>query len=118
MIDAVLARLEAANCEIDPYFDRLALDELITNAIVHGNGEDPKKKVTVRALSSPDHWGVEVADEGAGFDWQSHLESVKDHPDPSASSGRGIALIQGTGAEIFFLDGGRKTVIVRKRLQE
>ena len=111
----VLARLEELGCRTDPYFDRLSIDEALSNAVVHGNRRDPRKTVSVRAFVRPERWGVEVSDEGEGFDWKAWLERLREGTDPYAMSGRGIALIIASGAEVVFLDGGRRVLIVRKR---
>ena len=42
---------------------RLLVSELVTNAVRHGRG-----KITLRARLSEDRLGVEVVDEGTGFD--------------------------------------------------
>src|SRR6187551_3714418 len=70
VIDGSLESLRAAGCSVDPFLDRLALDEAITNAIVHGNQSRASRMVTVRAFAGDEVFGIEVADEGAGFDWK------------------------------------------------
>ncbi|MDZ7772142.1 MAG: ATP-binding protein [Balneolaceae bacterium] len=42
----------------------LALSEAVTNAIVHGNGEDPEKSVTVRSTLDEGRLSISVQDEG------------------------------------------------------
>jgi serine/threonine-protein kinase RsbW len=113
MVEDVLARLQAAGCRIDPFFDQLVLDEAIANAILHGNREDPRKRVSVRAFRKADRWGVEVRDEGEGFPWRARLDAAADPGSIIGPTGRGLALIQASGAELYFLEGGRCVVIVR-----
>jgi serine/threonine-protein kinase RsbW len=113
LVEEVLARLEAAGLKPDPFFDQLVLDEAITNAILHGNREDPARKVFVRAFRKGDRWGVEVRDEGEGFPWRARLAAAAEPDSMTGPSGRGLALIQASGAELYFLDGGRCVVIVR-----
>lgn len=116
MIDKVLERLTERGCQPDPdpYFDRLCLDEALSNAILHGNGNDPKKKVKVRIFCAKNGWGVEIADEGPGFDWKGELKRIREGINNTEASGRGIALILGTGASLEFLDGGRRLLISRR----
>jgi len=114
LIEVVISRLEAAGCKVDRFFDRLCLDEAITNAIVHGNHQDPTKKVRVRVFCSSHRWGFEVVDEGAGFDWKPALERAGRVSDSTASSGRGLALILASGAEVTFLDGGSRIIVQKK----
>ena len=114
MIREVLAKVEEAGFHPDPYFDYLSLDELLINAIVHGNRQDPSRHVTVRVFGGESRWGYEVADEGKGFDWKGLLEKVKEPLDQGRDSGRGLALVLASGAELYFLDGGKRIVFVRK----
>jgi serine/threonine-protein kinase RsbW len=46
----------------------LAVHEIMINAIVHGNGGDPHKKVVVTISRTPDKLTIVIADEGEGFD--------------------------------------------------
>lgn len=113
-IREALERLAALGCRPDPFFDRLCLDELLSNAILHGNREDPLKTVTLRVFRGKGRWGFEVADQGKGFDWEARLRSLKEPLDQSLPSGRGLALVVSSGAEVHFLDGGRRVVVVRR----
>ena len=115
IIEEVLEKLTSLGCPLDPFFDRLFLDELISNAVLHGNGQDPGKRVTVRAFCKKGQWGFEVGDEGSGFDWKAFLEKLKKPLDLARPSGRGLQLILASGAELHFLDGGRRVGVVRKR---
>ncbi len=116
VIDEALRVLEEAGLDPDPFFDRLILDEALENAIVHGNREDPSKEVTLRLFAGRGRWGAEVADEGAGFDWEAALARTRG-PAPTlleGTSGRGLALICRTATQVLFLDGGRRRVMVRE----
>jgi serine/threonine-protein kinase RsbW len=92
----------------------LALREAIANAIVHGNQEDPYKRVYVwcRCTTDGDVW-VTVQDEGEGFD----VETV---PNPTApenlfrGSGRGIYLMKTLMDQVRFEQRGT-AVHLRKR---
>jgi len=119
IIQEVLEHLERAGCPIDPYFDRLFLDEILSNAILHGNSQDPAKLVKVQVFNCGDRWGYDVRDQGKGFRWQDFLKKFEGPPgepiDQSRESGRGLALILYSGAELHFLEGGRRVVVVRKK---
>jgi serine/threonine-protein kinase RsbW len=117
LIERALASLKEAGCAINPFFDRLFLDEIISNAILHGNHQDPTKLVTLRIFASgKDRFGFEVEDQGAGFDFQKAVArgAAPKEEDLIRENGRGIGLIVASGAEIHFLDGGRRVVVVRK----
>lgn len=115
LIEDVLDKLREAGCALDPYFARLTLDEAITNAMLHGNGLDPARKVAVKAYCSRERWGVEVADEGPGYDWEAARQRALAGVDLEGSSGRGLALILSTGADVRFLDRGRRLLITHER---
>jgi serine/threonine-protein kinase RsbW len=90
----------------------LALEEALVNAIKHGNRLDPKKKVRVEAVISPDKVEIFIEDEGPGFD----RSSV---PDPTIEenlekcSGRGILLIEAYMTEVSWDRGGRRLRMVK-----
>jgi anti-sigma regulatory factor (Ser/Thr protein kinase) len=114
VIRDVLAVLSEGGCRLDPYVEWLCLDELISNAIIHGNGEDPRKTVTVRAFRRRDRWGYEIADQGAGLDPETLDAHLRRPPQVTSPGGRGLALVFASGAEIRLLDGGRRVVVVRR----
>jgi serine/threonine-protein kinase RsbW len=71
----------------------MAIREAVTNAVVHGNREDETKEVEVTFSSTPGELGIEVSDQGSGFD----PAAVPDPTDPEnvlKTSGRGIFLIR------------------------
>lgn len=92
----------------------IAVGEALTNAVVHGNHEDPNKRVCVTSRCSEDgEVSIAVHDEGEGFDSLAV-------PDPTApenvlsSHGRGIYLIRTLMDEVAFEQNG--TVLkMRKR---
>lgn len=45
----------------------VALSEAVTNAIVHGNKEDPQKRVKAQAIVKPSEVVFKIKDEGLGF---------------------------------------------------
>ena len=115
VIQDVLEALEEKGYQPDPYFDRLFLDEIISNAIIHGNREDPAKTVTVRAFCDEKRWGFEIADQGKGFGWKAFQKNLDKNANLFKSSGRGLQLVYSSGSEILFLDGGRRIIVVRPR---
>lgn len=93
---------------------RLSLEEAITNAIRHGNGNDLSKLVTVIADVSEIKIRVVVSDQGEGF----IPEAV---PDPTADDfierpcGRGLMLMKAYLDFVEYSDGGRKITMERER---
>jgi serine/threonine-protein kinase RsbW len=94
----------------------VALREALANAIVHGNGEDPRKHVWVTCRCTTDgEVSITVQDEGQGFE----NTTV---PDPTISenrlrmSGRGIYLMKTLMDEVHFEQRGT-VVHMRKRFK-
>jgi serine/threonine-protein kinase RsbW len=100
--DQILDAIAQQNYDPDTTFAiKLSLEEALTNAIKHGNRNDPTKHVTLRYYVGPDRTAIMVADEGPGF----APECV---PDPTADenlerpSGRGIMLMQSYMTRVAF----------------
>ena len=92
----------------------MALREALANAIVHGNQEDPHKRVYVACRCTTDgEVSITVQDEGQGFD----SNAV---PDPTTldnrlvKHGRGIYLMKALMDEVRFEQGGA-VVYMRKK---
>ena len=91
-----------------------ALIEALENAVVHGNCEDPRKRVYVmcRCTAGGDV-SITVQNEGPGFD-------TGTLPDPTASenrlrtSGRGIFLMKALMDEVRFEKGGAVVHMCKK----
>jgi serine/threonine-protein kinase RsbW len=92
----------------------LAAREAAVNAVMHGNQQDPAKKVDFSIELTGDALIIRVADQGQGFDPDSL-------PDPLApenilrGSGRGIFLIRTFMDELKFrrLDSGTELTLVK-----
>ncbi len=71
----------------------IVLTELVNNAILHGNKNQPEKKVILKATYFNDRVVLSVKDEGNGFD----PTTLKDPTDPEnlwKDNGRGIFLVK------------------------
>jgi len=93
---------------------KLALAEALANAILHGNRQDPRKKVQVcGGCERSGELLLAVTDEGAGFDY-------KLIPDPRiennvfSAHGRGLLLIRHIMNAVDFRLGGRRLVMRKK----
>ena len=94
----------------------LVVREALANAVLHGNQNDPNKKVVVAGFCDCEGEGgllLVVRDEGSGFD-------PAEVPDPTTTQsiysghGRGIFLMRHFMDEVRFLNGGSE-VELRKR---
>ena len=92
----------------------ISLTEAVTNAILHGNGSDDNKYVSISLRRKKDALSIRVSDEGPGFD-PCHV------PDPTSPEcleqcgGRGLFLMRNLSDECHFTRGG-STVEMRFRL--
>jgi serine/threonine-protein kinase RsbW len=100
----------------DVFGVRLALEEALVNAIKHGNGMDPDKRVRVKCRIDAHKIRVEIEDEGAGF--------VPDLvPDPTEDEnlekpcGRGIMLMRAFLSKVEYNELGNRVVLEKVREQ-
>jgi anti-sigma regulatory factor (Ser/Thr protein kinase) len=93
----------------------LACDEAITNAMVHGNKNDPEKKVEVQIYISYSRFKMRVRDQGDGFDTSS-LRNPTEGENLLRSSGRGIFLMKSIMDSVEFKDGGRIVELEKRNL--
>jgi serine/threonine-protein kinase RsbW len=94
----------------------MALEESISNAIRHGNKEDPAKRVEVECQISPERFWARITDEGPGF----RPAEVPNCCEPECldlPGGRGLALINAYMTRVQYNDRGN-CVTLEKRLQE
>ncbi|MFW6038880.1 MAG: ATP-binding protein [bacterium] len=96
---------------------RLALEEALSNAIRHGNGEDPTKKVTIEYAVTDQRIEVSIADEGHGFQPDT-LPDPTDDENLARPHGRGVMLMQAYMNEISYNDRGNRVTMVRTREAE
>ena len=100
--------------ERDVFGVRLALEEALVNAIKHGNGMDPGKRVRVSCRVDPDKVWVEIEDEGDGF-------VVDLVPDPTDEEnlekpcGRGIMLMRAFLTKVEYNETGNRVVLEKVR---
>lgn len=96
---------------------RVGVAEALANAMIYGNGSDPRKRVRVQVELSQQAVVMEVYDEGLGFD----LTGI---PDPTLpenldrAGGRGIFLIRELMDEVFYNEPGNCVRMVLRREPE
>jgi len=93
---------------------RMATEEMVVNAIRHGNQCCPDKSVEIKITVTENDFSAAVTDQGEGFD-------PAEVPDPThddnleRSSGRGLALIRNYMDEVTFNDAGNSMTIKKKK---
>ena len=88
--------------------------EALNNAMIHGNGLDPAKRVSFRFTARDGGYDLEVEDQGPGFDWRGFLDF--DPERAFAPNGRGIALSrQLSFATLTYIPPGNAVVVTVTR---
>lgn len=113
LIDEIIEALDEKNLldDEDEIWARLCLDEVIINAIKHGNNENPEKSVTTSLYANEKTWAVRIEDEGKGF-------SEGDVPvgdDEDAEGGRGILLMKSYMNEIWYFNNGSGVQLMKHK---
>jgi serine/threonine-protein kinase RsbW len=96
----------------------LAVHEAVVNAILHGNGKDPRKRVEIAHACQNGALVVCVKDEGRGFDVQRGLQRAREQPCPTSPCGRGLLLMTSLADEVTYNDAGnevRLTKLIKRK---
>jgi serine/threonine-protein kinase RsbW len=93
----------------------IAIREALLNAVIHGNREDPNKRVHVKCRCSVDgEVSIMIRDQGQGFDCYAHTTT----PENLLSTNvRGIHLMQAVMDEVCFDEGGTVVHMRKKAAQ-
>jgi serine/threonine-protein kinase RsbW len=84
----------------------IAITEAVNNAIMHGNSNDPQKKVKIDVETKHDGLVFKVSDQGTGFDY----DSLPDPTEPEnidKPNGRGVFLMKHLADTVAFHDMGK-----------
>ena len=107
LVQEVLATLQSLGwTEHDLFGVHMALEESISNAVRHGNNEDPSKQVHVECQLAEKRFFAKICDEGSGYE----PDSVPDCCCPEnleELGGRGLKLIQHYMTTVEHADCGR-----------
>jgi serine/threonine-protein kinase RsbW len=104
--DVVDEITKECNLEEDPSETfKLILSEAVTNAIVHGNKEDPDKSVHLKVVVSDNSISAEVQDEGNGFNPDEKKDPLQEE-NLLDIGGRGIFLIKQFSDHMEFRENG------------
>lgn len=115
LLDQLLQQLEALEWSRREVFGiRLAVDEALVNANLHGNALDKGKHVHFCCWLSPRKMRVEITDEGPGFDPRC-LPDPTDAAHVSRPCGRGVMLMRAFMSHIEFHQRGNQVVMEKER---
>lgn len=109
----LISALKARNVHEDIIFDiHVAFEEALRNAMIHGNKDNPVKKVIIDIEWTDGTVMLTVEDEGDGFDPDSL-------PDPTLSEnllkerGRGVYLMKHLMDGVTYQNEGRKVIMIK-----
>ena len=93
----------------------IATTEMVNNAIRHGNGNDPSKKVHVKFSKSKSEMRVVVRDDGGGFDPGAIADPLKPE-NLYKESGRGIFIVRMLmdKVDFRFTKAGTEVILIKK----
>ena len=115
LVDRLMRLIEGSQCVPGEEFGvELAVREALENAVVHGNRENPERKVRIRCrCQRGNEISIVVTDQGKGFDFEKAVGNGLT-PDPAAERGRGISLMKAYMDDVHFERDGSE-VHMRKR---
>ena len=115
LVDRLMRLIEGSQCVPGEEFDvELSLREALENAVMHGNQENPERKVRIRCRCQPgNEISIVVTDQGEGFDFETILRNGITS-DPDSEHGRGLQLMKAYMDDVHFERGGSE-VHMRKR---
>jgi serine/threonine-protein kinase RsbW len=115
LVDRLMGVIERARCVPGVEFDvELALREALGNAVVHGNQENPDKKVHIRCrCESGNEISIVVTDEGKGFDFLKTLGNGLTSSTADAH-GHGIQLMRAYMDDVRFERGGSEVRMCKR----
>jgi len=87
---------------------RLIFNELINNAVEHGNAFDGGKLVRISVSVEGNKLAAYVEDEGKGFDYMAVLAAIDAGAGQDGETGRGIKLVRAIADEVTFNGDGNK----------
>lgn len=101
-------------CDDDLFSLRLAMDEALINAIMHGNGGSEHKRVFVDLNACKNTIQIRIRDEGNGFDINTLFDPTEDDHIHD-THGRGVFLIRRFMTEVTFNEKGNEIMFTLQR---
>jgi len=109
----VLKECQWRGIEDDARLENVAicLEELLSNAFIHGNREDENRRIRVRMAFDAEKFVLFVKDEGEGFDGESYLEEIREEQ-PTIPEKRGLFIADLLMDELRFNKKGNEVTAV------
>ncbi|QEC51591.1 serine/threonine-protein kinase RsbW [Anseongella ginsenosidimutans] len=113
LVDALLEKIKKEYSLDQKLFSSIlvTVNEAVTNAIKHGNLNDPSKKVTVAfRRSSSGAFIFTITDEGNGFNWQ-QAEAGISKGGQNEEGGRGLLIMEKLADKYSFNKKGNSVAL-------
>jgi anti-sigma regulatory factor (Ser/Thr protein kinase) len=102
----------STNCaRLDAFTAELLLREALTNAVRHGGRSNARQRISCTLRAKPASLLIVIRDGGHGFNWAARGKSC---PDPSATGGRGIAILRKYASAVRFNREGNMVALFRR----
>jgi serine/threonine-protein kinase RsbW/non-specific serine/threonine protein kinase len=92
---------------------RLGLQEVLVNAVCHGNNRDPSLALRIRRIECDRWWVFQVQDQGSGVPPGRRLGCLP--RDPAVSAGRGLFLIHHCFDDVRWSNRGNRLQVAVQR---
>jgi anti-sigma regulatory factor (Ser/Thr protein kinase) len=110
VINSVIEKLQGFEGLKDPMILRLCLEELLHNAMEHGNRCDVSKKVYITVKAEPHRATIRVRDEGEGFDTSQPQGGLEE--ELLSERGRGLKIVRHYADVLRFNREGNEATLV------
>ena len=100
--------LKKTHLEDKSFVCELVAREALNNAVLHGCGNDPLKRVKFIFQIRRKDIRMQISDGGRGFPWRDHMYR---HPELSSTSGRGLLILKTYVSEIDYSGTGNELVL-------
>jgi serine/threonine-protein kinase RsbW len=92
---------------------RLILNELIYNAVIHGNGSDTNKQIHIQLSAVGSKINAKITDEGNGYDYNRYNGGRSTEDELLSETGRGMTLVHALTDSLTFDKSGRCVTFVK-----
>ena len=100
--------------EEDVFAIHLALEEVLVNALKHGNKNDSDKKINIEYNITNDNFDITVTDQGDGFEPE-RVPDPRNDENLCKTSGRGMLLIRSYMDKVEYNEKGNSVLLVKNR---
>jgi len=95
----------------------ICIDELLNNALDHGNDMDELKKIKIKLVFDQKEFRLSIEDEGEGFDYKEILSAFAGR-DPGLPTKRGLFIVNYLMDEVSFNEKGNIVTMVKRLKSE